>query len=177
MVTCGSLEEEVASLVVFPKIRQLISDPHVWNDLWRYSEGEWTWMSGNDTSDESGNYDLGGYPGARDSVLSWMHSGSMWLFGGYGIGSDSSQRGYLSDLWKLNMTSLDWEFIGGSETLNSPGEKSQGNLYPSGRMGASKWIQDEYLWVFGGLSFVSTRQGIDLLLEIISQVISMTFGD
>ena len=63
------------------------------NDLWRYdpATNQWTWMSGSNTTGQTGVYgtkgvpDAANVPGARDASISWTDSyGNMWLFGGYG---------------------------------------------------------------------------------------------
>ena len=65
------------------------------NDLWSFSieSNEWTWVSGNNTFNVSGNYGTKGessinnYPGARHFSISWFDSSNktLWLFGGYGL--------------------------------------------------------------------------------------------
>src|SRR4029077_5819335 len=64
------------------------------NDLWKYSAGEWTWMSGATTTHQSGTYGTqgtaapGNVPGARGSAVTWTDkSGNFWLFGGGGYDS------------------------------------------------------------------------------------------
>ena len=64
------------------------------NDLWRYrvNDSTWTWMSGSDSSDQSGIYGVKGVsspsnvPGARDGATGWYDSlrEEFWLFGGSG---------------------------------------------------------------------------------------------
>jgi len=75
------------------------------NDLWKYSAGEWTWMSGSDVFNQPGIYGTLGIaassniPGARRGAVGWTDaSGNLWLFGGNGLGS--SAGGDLDDLWK-----------------------------------------------------------------------------
>ena len=64
------------------------------NDLWKYSNGEWSWISGGNTINTPGIYGTKGvpspsnYPGARLSAVGGIDSsGSFWLFGGYGYDS------------------------------------------------------------------------------------------
>ena len=59
------------------------------NDLWKFSNGEWTWISGNNTINAPGIYGTKGipspsnYPGAREYAVGVIDSsGSFWLFGG-----------------------------------------------------------------------------------------------
>jgi N-acetylneuraminic acid mutarotase/predicted small lipoprotein YifL len=72
------------------------------NDLWMYSAGQWTWVSGSDTRDPSGVYGTKGIPSSANSprgrvdAVSWTDSsGQLWLFGG---GLDG--YGVLNDLWR-----------------------------------------------------------------------------
>ncbi|MGD1215243.1 MAG: kelch repeat-containing protein [Terriglobales bacterium] len=76
------------------------------NDLWKYSAGEWTWVSGANMVDRPGTYGTqgtaasGNVPGARQMPVNWTDaSGNFWLFGGNGFDSAGTQ-GYLNDLWK-----------------------------------------------------------------------------
>lgn len=78
------------------------------NDLWEYSAGAWTWVSGANTENQLGTYGTlgtaapGNIPGARDSSLGWADSaGNFWVFGGYGVDSTQTQGG-LNDLWKVH---------------------------------------------------------------------------
>ena len=76
------------------------------NDLWKYDGTNWTWVSGNNTVRQAGNYGTKGVPdssnipsarfsstGAADS------SGNFWIFGGYGYDS-AGNGGNINDLWK-----------------------------------------------------------------------------
>jgi hypothetical protein len=64
-----------------------------WNELWKYtpSTNEWTWVSGNNTTNAPGVYGSQGIPstlncpGARTYAVSWIDSnGFLSLFGGDG---------------------------------------------------------------------------------------------
>ena len=64
------------------------------NDLWKYSNGSWNWISGSNIDGANGTYGTQGvpsisnYPGARDSMGFLIDSsGSIWIFGGYGYDS------------------------------------------------------------------------------------------
>ena len=75
------------------------------NDLWKFSNGQWTWMSGSNLAAQSGTYGVqgtpapGNVPGCRDSAVGWADtSGNVWIFGGdqvFCIG-----RGDFNDLWE-----------------------------------------------------------------------------
>lgn len=66
------------------------ADLNPFNDLWKYSNGEWTWMSGSDqVCQEPGVYGTLGVPsaanvpGARVGAAAWTDKqGNLWLFGG-----------------------------------------------------------------------------------------------
>jgi hypothetical protein len=88
------------------------------NDLWSYSPsatfgqpGTWTWVKGSNTGNQNGIYGdltrpyftkVDWTPGARRGAMSWVDSqGELWLFGGQGYDSTSSNgNGYLNDLWR-----------------------------------------------------------------------------
>ena len=57
------------------------------NDLWKYSNGEWTWESGSKLVNQIGVYGTqgvpapGNIPGARNWSVTWTDlSGNLWLF-------------------------------------------------------------------------------------------------
>lgn len=75
------------------------------NDLWKYSNGEWTWISGSALINQNGAYGVqgtpapGNVPGARFVPSRWLDGkGNLMLFGGYGVPS-SGAEGDLNDLW------------------------------------------------------------------------------
>jgi hypothetical protein len=60
-------------------------------DLWKYSAGEWTWMSGSNIVPQYGVYgtlgtpDPNNVPGGRKLSGGWIDAtGNLWLFGGSG---------------------------------------------------------------------------------------------
>jgi N-acetylneuraminic acid mutarotase len=138
------------------------------NDLWRYtpSNGLWTWMSGASTPSAvygtPGNYGVQGVasasnaPGSRASAVSWTDAaGNFWLFGGQGY--DSSNSGYLNDLWKYDPTTGEWTWVNGPSSSSPPvavygtqGVAATANV-PGPRVGSSSWIDGSgNLWLFGG---------------------------
>ncbi len=130
------------------------------NDLWKYSQGEWTWMGGSDLSNQDGTYGTLGTPsatnapGARFAAVTWTDSsGNVWLFGGGGydaVGTD----GLLNDLWKYSKGQ--WTWMGGSNLANQLGTYGTlgvpaGANIPGARGQAVAWIDASgNFWLFGG---------------------------
>ncbi len=74
------------------------------NDLWKYSGGQWTWVSGsnspnpNPTYGSDGTLAPGNTPGGRSFLSGWVDAnGNLWLIGGYG--EETGGAGNLNDLW------------------------------------------------------------------------------
>ncbi len=81
--------------------------PNAFNDLWKYSGGQWTWVSGASSTNQLGNYGTVGVsastnvPGARWAPAAWTDAqGIFWLYGGQGY--DPAGNGSLGDLWAYN---------------------------------------------------------------------------
>jgi hypothetical protein len=132
------------------------------NDLWRFSAGEWTWMSGSNMADQSGVYGTqgtaapGNVPGARQNAVSWADAhGNFWLFGGAGYDSTGTLGMGLDDLWKFSAG--EWTWMGGSTIANQPGvygtqgTAAPGNI-PGARSNALRWTDKAgNFWLFGGI--------------------------
>jgi N-acetylneuraminic acid mutarotase len=130
------------------------------NDLWKHtpSTGEWTWMGGSNALNQPGVYGTkgvpaaGNVPGARSGEVSWTDAnGNLWLFGG---GDENGNA--LNDLWKYTLSTGEWTWIGGSNTVNQPGVygtlgvPAAGNV-PGARGGEVSWTDaNGNLWLFGG---------------------------
>jgi hypothetical protein len=132
----------------------------LFNDLWKYSNGQWTWMSGSNVQSQSGTYGTkgtaasGNVPGAREGPATWIDtSGNLWLFGGSGFDS-TGNLGDLSDLWKYS--NGEWTWMSGANVVNQSGTYGTegtlmpGNL-PGSRVSASSWTDTSgNFWLFGG---------------------------
>ena len=138
------------------------------NDLWRFdpATGIWTWMTGNSTSNSLvGTYGTlgvaaaGNTPGSRQVSATWTSTtGDLWLFGGYGYGSN--MIGQLGDLWRYRPSTNQWAWMGGTAT-NGVGYSPNG-IYgtqgvpaaantPGYRASAGAWRdQQGRFWMFGG---------------------------
>lgn len=134
------------------------------NDLWRYSPlgGEWTWMSGSNTTAAKGVYGTEGtaaaanVPGAREGARSWMDAnGNLWLFGGMGLDSTGAV-GYLNDLWEYSPSGGMWTWQRGAVTINATGAYGDKGLgaassVPGARSGSVTWTDASgNLWLLGG---------------------------
>ena len=142
------------------------------NDLWEYSGGQWTWMSGSNVINQAGVYGTlgtpapGNIPGARWGAVSWTDtSGNLWLFGGNGYDSTGT-FGALNDLWKYS--GGQWTWMGGANVINQTGTygtrgmAAAGNV-PGSRFFASAWTDTSgNFWLFGGMAVDSTGQSAEL---------------
>lgn len=133
------------------------------DDLWKYdpATNQWTWIKGSNLSNQSGMYGIqgtpapGNKPGAKEGANSWTdNAGNLWLFGGYGL-TGSNYRVF-NELWKFNVSTQEWTWIGGSRSGNvSPtwGTQGLGTPYtnPGSRWYASLWKHsNDVIWLFGG---------------------------
>ena len=129
------------------------------NDLWKYdtNSNQWTWMSGSSSPNARGEYYSKGtaniytFPGARDSGIGWLGpDGNLWLMGG------NAEGGALSDLWKYDISSGLWTWVGGDNTAYKGGVYGQKNVAspenePGCRVFAASWTDGiGNLWLFGG---------------------------
>ena len=150
------------------------------NNLWEFNTQtrEWTWVNGSGSGEVSdpGVYGTMGVaaatnvPSGRQSATGWTDShGNLWLFGGYGEGTEAACRqtdvDWLNDLWMFNMSSKEWTWMGGNAggiykgTCNmfwvpgswgAVGVAAASNV-PSGRGYAAGWADSNgNLWLFGG---------------------------
>jgi N-acetylneuraminic acid mutarotase len=125
---------------------------------------EWTWMGGSQSANSSGYFGTLGVPGpnnipsARSNAATWTDSnGNLWLFGGYGFGSWGGE-GPLGDLWKFNIATNQWTWLGGdgysAPVYGTLGKPAAANM-PGARVYPSGWIDpDGKLWLFGGSRYL-----------------------
>jgi hypothetical protein len=146
------------------------------NDLWKYSAGEWTWVSGSNVAKQQGIYGVkgtaapGNLPGARSGGTGWIDSsGNLWLFGGSGpnaVGTGSS----LNDLWRYSAG--EWTWMAGSNVLNQQGTYGTIGVpapdnVPGGRVVMVTWIDAAgNLWLFGGEGFDYSGRGVGPLNDL-----------
>ncbi len=145
------------------------------NDLWEYSDGEWTWVGGSDTIEQPGVYgtvgtpETGNIPGGRYLAVSVTDpSGNFWLFGGSGVDSTGT-NGTLNDLWRYS--NGEWTWMSGSDTVadypnchpgvyGTEGVPAPGNV-PGARFNAVGWADPSgNVWLFGGEGYDWNGQAI-----------------
>jgi len=144
------------------------------NDLWKYSGGQWTWVSGSNLVDQPGSYGTigvpapGNVPGARLEASGWTDSsGNLWLFGG--SPGPKGQANFLNDLWMFS--SGEWTWMGGSDSTNQSGTYGVEGIpdaanIPGARLSAATWIDSSGdVYLFGGNGYDSTGQW-DLLNDL-----------
>ena len=143
------------------------------NDLWKFDQGsgEWTWVDGSTTKNQTGTYgteDVQGaanVPGARRDAVSWIdENDNLWLFGGDGY---DSQTGItrLNGLWKFSKRIL---YVDPNPVLSA---------------GCSSWadacdlqtalttaIPDDEIWVKQGIHYPTTGQDRTISFALVNGV-------
>ncbi|MBP9102431.1 MAG: hypothetical protein KBF82_01110, partial [Chitinophagaceae bacterium] len=146
------------------------------NDLWKYdiTTNTWTWVKGNTTSDNNGEYgtqgiaDQNNKPGSRNSASTWTDgNNNLWLFGGNGFDESTSYQD-LNDLWKYNIITNEWTWVKGNKNGNIYGsygtiEIPGNNNKPGSRHGSVSWADGVgNLWLFGGNGYDSNSGDVEL---------------
>jgi PKD repeat protein len=139
-----------------------------YNDLWRYdiSTNTWTWMKGSNIPNNPGHYatigieDSVSVPSGRLSYSHWKDAaGNFWIFGGGTLNTGSTLHSH-NDMWKYNLTSNNWTWIGGSSSANPTNQNTYGTKCISSPLNWPRprhenkavWtdIQGNF-WMFGGM--------------------------
>ena len=141
------------------------------NDLWKFDGYNWTWISGNYSVSNLGNYGIKGVsssenmPGARGRAVSWIDSDeNFWLFGGNGYNNESF-TGRLNDLWIYNTSDSTWTWVSGNYSLNNYGIYGTKGIsnpqnVPGAREDCIAWHSSTgALYLFGGLGFDNDSTG------------------
>lgn len=142
------------------------------NDLWRYNitNNTWTWVNGSSTGYQMANYGTQGVgatsniPGARAFCpMTKDANGNGWLYGGYGYTNNNS--GVLTDLWKFDVSTGNWVWVGGTTQVYQTGiYGTQGVGSTSNRPGSKEetvmtFDNSGNLYLFGGYGYTSNNSG------------------
>jgi N-acetylneuraminic acid mutarotase len=125
-------------------------------------------MGGSKVAGQRGTYGTLGtpaaanIPGARAYPASVVDSkGYVWLFAGDGVDSTGSWS-YLNDLWRLDLTTLQWTWMGGSSVAGNSGQQgvygTRGVAAATNSPGNRELVgfgvdQNDNLWLFGGAGY------------------------
>jgi len=123
--------------------------------------GEWVWMHGSSTSNNTGNFGTQGVPSPTNEPpalyepCEWTDlNGNFWFFGGLDVNWGSGAH---NDLWKYNPVTKEWTWMSGTHTLNdagvfgTQGVTSATNRPPGRSWGPASWVDStDNLWMFGG---------------------------
>lgn len=139
------------------------------NDLWEYSGGQWTWVSGSNIGGSAGSYGTQGTtaatnePPSRQASAAWMdNAGNFWMFGGFTSGTNG-----FNDLWKYDtVTMKQWTWVSGSKGATStPGNYGTQGISASTNVPGARWLSAAWsdthgnLWLYGGQGFDTTGNG------------------
>jgi hypothetical protein len=141
------------------------------NDLWNYNitTGLWTWVSGSNTVNQTGNYGTLGtaaasnVPGARQAGMSFIDlSGNFWLFGGFDLDSKGNPDA-LNDLWQFKAGQ--WTWMSGANVVNQTGVYGTQGVAAATNVPGARWSSGAWtdlsgnFWIFGGEGYDSTGNG------------------
>jgi len=138
------------------------------NDLWKYSGGVWTWVSGAKTGNQAGSYGTqgmaapGNVPPGRQASVAWIDaSGNFWMFGGFTSGTNG-----FNDLWKFNPPAAQWTWESGSQgAASTPGNYGTQGTAAATNVPGARWLSAAWsdihgnLWLFGGQGYDATGNG------------------
>lgn len=145
---------------------QYVADPGPLNDLWKYQNGEWTWIGGEKQMYPPIVYgELGvsnitnSPPGRQVASMTIDSNGVIWIYGGVNIATITNGNNLrfpsrvLSDLWKFENGI--WTWMSGSQIEDNlgfygPKEEFHSFNLPGCRYGASLISYNNYLLLFGG---------------------------
>jgi hypothetical protein len=106
------------------------------SDLWEYTGGKWSFVSGSAQTNQNGVYGTAGTPaagnapGGRQEAVGWADAnGNLYLFGGEGEDSVGTTGGILNDLWVYNIASNQWTYVMGATHGTQVGVANQTGVY------------------------------------------------
>ncbi len=153
------------------------------NDMWVLNRTPlwWTWVGGSKVINTFGVYGVqnvlsGGWPGGRkDHAAAFDGVLNVYIHGGFGFGR-SGGNGPMNDLWRFDLASREWTWIGGNTTsgLLNPGGYHNGRYCTRMIEAASNWPGSRsahammhfggQLFLFGGNGYPIT--GSTFLLSV-----------
>ena len=151
------------------------------NDLWKFNPNtnQWTWLSGSSNTNDSGNYGMKGIeattncPPSRFGAQYWTDTtGTFWLFGGRTCLSCGTNVTRLNDLWKYDIVTNVWTWVGGSNQPNQTGTYGIQNTasaanVPGARQAGVTWTDvNNNLWLFGGDGFSIDSNSVGYLSDL-----------
>ena len=131
-----------------------------------YSQaGEWTWMKGDSTPNNYGNFGIMGVPAPTNQPPSryacgyWNDlQGNLWIYGGVGG---------IGDLWKFDPLTTEWTWMNGDSLVGDENIAAAKGIYNSLNTpgyiayGMFTWVTlDNHLWLFGGSSYYSPNANL-----------------
>jgi hypothetical protein len=145
------------------------NDSGWFNNMWRLSEGVWTWVGGSSAINDPGHYtgrDVENplnLPSARQGPAACLdRHNNLWMFGG-GTPTTAS-----AELWTFRNGT--WVWISGEPGNSNGNYQTKGvassTAFPKSRYN-SKMVcdpNDDILWIFGGNGFDNEYKGIFVLL-------------
>ena len=134
------------------------------NDLWKWDGVSWTALKTSAPSSiYTGQYGTQGVPsasnipGGRQKGAGWFDAdGNLMLFGGIGYGKTDVELGDLNDTWKFDLTTLEWTWVSGNDSVNVTavyGEMGEVGsvIRPGGRSDMASWAKSATdVTLFGG---------------------------
>lgn len=189
----GTQQMEVCHLLVHQlHIFNALAPFRVMNDLWSFDLNEkiWTWMGGSQQLNQPGVYGTLGarnsnnQPGARSEHAMVIDESKrvFYLFSGRGYAQAAGSFGFLNDLWSFSLTSKEWIWIGGSNSVNviSYYQKTRVSFYfvptcPGGRYGSSMAVDviSQKLFIFGGLGLATSSSYGNNCIEYFSNYLTI----
>ena len=145
------------------------------NDIWKFeiNTDRWYWLKGSDACNQQNIYGtlnqdtVTNNPSGRIGMGGWKDQNNLMIFGGYGYETPYLAN-YFKDLWKYNLTSLNWSWINtnGKHKNNGLGIYGKKNIsdplnHPGGRCDASGWYDSIHhkLLLYGGYGFSADNSG------------------
>lgn len=126
------------------------------NTVWKYNiaSDQWTWVAGNKDFHKPAVYGQLGvaspdaHPGNRSSPF-WAadKNGNIFLYGGI-VNKNVDEYGPAADLWKFDISTLQWTWLSGTRQLDQPAVYGQrwsshfGNT-PGGRSNGILWVPND----------------------------------